>query len=94
MTYPSYSLDGLRTLPVPNPNDCDVEALADIYDQYAKDELLPLPQIHTDPIRQALDKAVLLAVPGLSNCDVARWRQSIALEPSVNNEKDPFRLTP
>lgn len=92
LTYPSYSLDGLRTLPVPNPNDCDVEALADTYDRYAKDDLLPLPQIHTDPVRQALDDAVLVAVPGLSDCDVASWRRSIALEPSVNNEKDPFRL--
>ncbi len=92
LTYPSYSLDGLRTLPVPNPNDCDIVALADTYDRYAKDDLLPLPQIQDDPIRHALDDAVLVAVPGLSDCDVASWRRSITLEPSVNNEKDPFCL--
>ena len=92
LTYPHYSMEGLRALPVPNPKACDIEALVDTYDRYAKDDLLPLPQIHTDPVRQALDNAVLSAVPGLSDCDVASWQQSIALEPSVNNEKDPFRL--
>ena len=93
LTYPHYSLDGLRTLPVPNPNACDIVMLANTYDRYAEDDLLPLPQIHDDPIRHALDNAVLVAVPGLSDCDVASWRQSIALEPSVNNEKDPPYLS-
>lgn len=92
LTYPSYSLDGLRTLPVPNPNDCDIVALAATYDSYGENNLLPLPQIHVDPVRHALDNAVLAAVPGLSDSDVACWRQSIALEPSVNNEKHPFCL--
>ena len=92
LTYPSYSLDGLRSLPVPDPNACDIVALAATYDQYAEDDLLPLPQIHADPIRHALDNAVLETIPSLSDSDVASWRQSIALEPSVNNEKYPFYL--
>ena len=92
LTYPSYSLDGLRTLPVPSPNACDIVTLAATYDRHAEDNLLPLPQIHADPVRHALDNAVLAAVPGLPGSDVARWRESIALEPSVNNERYPFRL--
>ena len=92
LTYPSYSLDGLRTLPVPSPNACDIVTLAATYDRHAEDNLLPLPQIHADPVRHALDNAVLAAVTGLPGSDVARWRESIALEPSVNNERYPFRL--
>ncbi|MCY4612492.1 MAG: N-6 DNA methylase [Nitrospira sp.] len=93
LTYPHFSLDGLRSLPVPHPSHCDIAVLVAIYDQCADDALQPLPQIHSDPVRHILDEAVLKAVPGLPGNDVARWRQSIALEPSVNNEKDPFRLS-
>ncbi|MCY3823626.1 MAG: N-6 DNA methylase [Nitrospinae bacterium] len=92
LTYPNFSLKGLRSLPVPRPSHCDIALLSAIYEQYSVDELRPLPEIHADPIRHALDDAVLKAVPGLPGSDVARWRQSISLEPSVNNEKDPFRL--
>ena len=93
LTYPNFSLDGLRSLPVPDPTQCDVAALAAIYEQYADEALRPLPAINADPVRHVLDEAVLKAVPGLSDSDIARWRQSISLEPSVNNEKDPFRLS-
>ena len=92
LTYPHFSLDGLRSLPVPRPSHCDITLLAAIYDQCSDDALRPLPEIHADPIRHTLDDAVLKAVPGLPGSDVARWQQSISLEPSVNNEKDPFRL--
>ena len=92
LTYPNFSLDGLRSLPVPQPGDCDMPALAAVYDQCADTALRPLPEIHNDVVRHSLDDAVLMAVPGLDGIDVARWRQSIALEPTVNNEKEPFRL--
>ena len=93
LTYPNFSLDGLRSLPVPHPSLCDIAALATIYEQCADEALRPLPEIHTDPVRHVLDKAVLKAVPGLPGSDLSRWRQSVSLEPSVNNEKDPFRLS-
>ena len=92
LTYPNFSLDGLRSLPVPHPNQCDIVILAAIYDECADKALQPLPYIHADPVRHALDDAVLMAVPGLPDRDMDRLRQSITLEPSVNNEKDPFRL--
>ena len=92
LTYPNFSLDGLRSLPVPHPNKCDIMKLATIYDECANDVLRPLPEIHSDPVRHTLDGAVLSAVPGLTGSEVAHWRQSISLEPSVNNEMAPFRL--
>ena len=92
LTYPNFSLEGLRSLPVPDPSQCDIAALAAVYEQCAEEVLRPLPEIHVDPVRRGLDEAVVRAVPGLPSGDLARWRQSISLEPSVNNEKEPFRL--
>ena len=93
LTYPNFSLDGLRSLPIPHPSYCDITVLESTYDQHANDALKPLPNIQSDRVRHALDDAVIKAVPGLSGSEVARWRQSISLEPSVNNEKDPFHLS-
>ena len=93
LTYPSFSLKGLRSLPVPCPEHFDAATLAAVFDARADDRLQALPRIHEDPVRCALDDAVIEAVPGLPAGEIAAWRQSIALEPSVNNEKDPFRLS-
>ncbi|MCY4303366.1 MAG: hypothetical protein OXC62_01050 [Aestuariivita sp.] len=92
LTYPSFPLDGLRTLPVPRPDDCDMALMADVYTRYADTPLKPLPEIHTDPVRQALDAAVAEAVPGLPIDALDRYRRGIALEPSVTTRKEPFQL--
>ena len=92
LTYPNFSLDGLRSLPVPNPDNCDMAALAAVHDRWSEDSLRPLPEIRSDPVRRALDDAVSEAVPGISGNNLAGWRRSISLEPSVNNKKDPFQL--
>ena len=93
LSYPHFSLDGLRNLPVPRPDKCDVLALASALDQYAGDTLLALPEMDKDTVRKALDDVVLDAVPGLSSEDIERWRTSIPLEPSVNNKQQPLRLS-
>ncbi|MCY3879120.1 MAG: hypothetical protein OXF74_08070 [Rhodobacteraceae bacterium] len=92
LTYPHFSLDGLRSLPVPRPGHCDIALLATAYDRHADAILKPLPAIDADPVRHALDEAVIKAVPGLPNGDLDGWRRAISLEPSVNNKKDPFQL--
>ena len=93
LSYPHFSLDGLRSLPIPNPDECDIDRLVVAYNHFANETLLALPQMNEDPVRSALDDAVLEAVPGLSNMDVVQWRNSIPLEPSVNNKKMPFQLS-
>ena len=74
LTYPHFSLDGLRSLPVPSPDRCDIDRLVAAYNQYANETLLALPLMNEDPVRRALDDAVLEAVPGLSNTAVAQWQ--------------------
>ena len=93
LTYPHFSLDSLRSLPVPSPDRCNIDKLVEIFDRNANETLLALPQMNEDPVRRALDDAVLEAVPGFSNSDVDQWRNTIPLEPSVNNKKKPFQLS-
>lgn len=89
LTYPSFSLDGLRSLPVPHPGRSDIQQLAAAFDRHASETLKPLPEMRADPVRRALDAAVLQAVPGLSPEDIARWREAVCLEPTVTDEKEP-----
>lgn len=91
LTYPNFSLDGLRSLPVPT-DACDLACLAAAFDELADQPLAPLPLMAEDPIRQRLDQAVAAAVPGLDAETLADWRRKIPLEPTVNNEREPFRL--
>ena len=93
LSYPHFSLDGLRSLPVPSLDRCDIDRLVVAYNYFANETLLALPQMNEDPVRRALDDAVLEAVPGLSDTGVAQWRNSIPFEPSVNNKKMPFQLS-
>ena len=93
LTYPHFSLDGLRSLPVPRADRCEgITALAAAFQELADKPLLQLPSMHDDPVRRAIDDSVLAAVPGLARNDIDTYRRCISLEPSVNNEKEPFRL--
>ena len=93
LTYPNFSLDGLRTLPVPNPDKCDTAALAAAFDRLADSPLRALPEIDRDDARRALDEAAAEAVPGVDAAQLAGLRRRIPLEPNVNNRKGAFRLT-
>ena len=92
LTYPQFSLEGLRSLPVPHPAHGGIAALAAAFDASAERSLLPLPRIHEDPVRRELDEAVIAAIPELPASDLARWRQSIAREPSVHCAREPSLL--
>lgn len=87
LTYPQFSLDGLRSMPVPHPDKCDMDAMVRAFDRYADDALLPFPDVPDDPIRKALDSTVISAVPGLSEFDVDWIREAVAEEPSVHGRK-------
>ena len=92
LTYPHFALDGLRSLPVPDPDQCDIGKLAAVFDELADKTLRPLPQIHVDPVRYALDDTVLAAIANLPANAIEGLRKSISLEPTVTNEVDPFHL--
>ena len=88
-TYPNLSLDDMRKLVVPDfatIGDAAITQLAAAYDAHAEDTLLPLPELDGDPVRRALDAAVVSAL-GLDGETVAAIRRSLALEPSVTGRR-------
>ena len=93
LTYPHFSLDGLRTLPVPRPDKCDIAVLVAAFDRLAGSPLRALPEMDRDDARRALDEAAADAVPGVEAAQLANLRRLIPLEPTVNNRKAAFRLT-
>ena len=88
-SYPSFSLDTLRSLPVPSFAELDVDArakLSETFDLLQKETLLPLPYMHKDPVRKQIDDAVTSAL-GLDPEWVATVRRELAREPSVHDGK-------
>ena len=86
-SYPSFSLDTLRGLPVPNfeaLGSANRELLDGWFDWLQNDVLLPLPQMNQDPVRHQIDEAVTQAL-GLDPEWVATVRQNLAREPSVTD---------
>ena len=86
-SYPSFSLDTLRSLPVPNLAELDGEKLALLdswFDRLAGDTLLPFPLIDQDSARRQIDDAVSQAF-GLDPDWVATIRRDLAREPSVTD---------
>ena len=88
-SYPQFSLDTLRSIPVPNfpaLGDEVRDALADAYEALKNEVLLPFPQMDEDPIRRQLDDAVVDALD-LDPEWVAQIRRALSEEPSVTNKR-------
>ena len=88
-SYPQFSLDTLRSIPVPNFPELgdDVrDALAAAYEELKDDVLLPFPQMDEDPVRKRLDAAVTEALD-LDAEWVAQVRRALGEEPSVTNRR-------
>ena len=86
-SYPSFSLDTLRSLPVPNLaelGDAERDLLGGWFDWLANQTLLPFPGMHEDPVRRQIDDAVSQAL-GLHSEWVATLRRELAREPSVTD---------
>ena len=88
-TYPNFSLDDLRRLPVPDFDASGQDAvaiLAAAYDEHSDTVMRPLPQLNDCPARQALDAAVIAAL-GLERETLSTIRRELAMEPSVTGRR-------
>ena len=86
-SYPSFSLDTLRSAPVPDLaalGDTDLQLLTDCFDRLQRESLQPFPLMADDPVRAQVDDAITWAL-GLD----AEWldtiRRELAREPSVTD---------
>ena len=84
LDYSDYSLDQLRSMPVPDPAKCDLAPLSDAFRELGSTDLLPWPQMDQCATRAALDDAAADAL-GLDAAEIANWRQRIVAEPTVSN---------
>lgn len=88
-SYPQFSLDALRSLPVPNfraLGDGAREMLTAAFERLKDEELLPFPYLAGDPVRSEIDDAVTEAL-GLDAEWVASIRRELSREPSVTNRR-------
>ena len=88
-SYPSFSLDSLRSLPVPDLTklgDGEREELNSWFDRLQNKTLQTLPQMADDPVRAQLDDAVA-QVLGLDAEWIATVRREWVREPSVTNRR-------
>ena len=95
LTYADYSLDQLRSMPVPDPSKCDLTPLRDAFRKLGEAPLLPWQRIGECPVRRELDAAAG-TVLGIDPIELLHWRDLICREPTVSNRQryhrdvDPF----
>ena len=58
LARPDFSIDTLRSLPIPAMGDQARDTLAAAFARWGKDTLQPLPKMNDDPVRVALDQCV------------------------------------
>ena len=90
LDYSDYSLDQLRSMPVPDPAKCDLAPLVAAFRELGDADLLPWPRMNECPVRAHLDAAAGECL-GLRPETIADWRERIFREPTVSNKPaDPF----
>ncbi len=88
-SYPSFSLDTLRSAPVPDLTalgEAERHMLSGWFDWLQYETLLPFPLMADDPVRAQIDAAVVKAL-ALDAEWVATIRRDLAREPSVTNKR-------
>lgn len=87
--YPQFSIDTLQQVSVPDFSpqlDYSPQNLASAFKQLKDDVLLPLPEMDRDPVRRALDDAVIGALD-LDPEWVAEIRRALSEEPSITGRR-------
>ena len=83
LTYADYSLDQLRSVPVPDPAKCDLAPLSNTFRELGEAELLPWPQMDKCPTRAKLDEAAAQAL-GINANQITDWRERLVREPTIS----------
>ena len=88
-SYPSFSLDTLRSVPVPDLTalgEAEREMLSGCFDRLQHETLQPFPKMADDPLRTQMDDAVI-EVLDLDAEWVATIRRELSREPSVTGRR-------
>ena len=88
-SYPSFSLDTLRSLSIPDftaLGESQLELLTNWFDWLRNEPLQPLPNMNEDPVRHQIDDAVVQAL-AFDGDWVATIRRELARETSVKGRR-------
>ena len=85
LTYPTYSSPQMRTLRLPDPA-ADLSPLLAAFEKVKLTPLKRLSECHTDPSRKILDHAAAKVI-GIDPKITDQWRQWLAREPTITNQK-------
>lgn len=84
LTYPSWSLEHLREIKIPKPDNPNWSALKKAYEKTRNTELLPMSRAPEDPARRIIDAAAA-RVLGVDKSVVYDWSRRLSLEPTITN---------
>ena len=84
LTYPTWSVNHLMTIPCPKPETMGCRALAKAWQETCRTPLLPMRQAEECEVRNAIDDAAALAI-GVDVDVLAGWRRRLAAEPTITN---------
>ncbi len=88
-SYPSFSLDTLRSMPVPDfvkLGNAEKEMLTNLFHRLQHETLQPFPLLGNDQVRMQIDHAVIQALK-LDPEWIATIRRELAQEPSVTSKR-------
>ena len=88
LLYTAFSLDTLRSLPIPKPLDLMMH-LTKIYDTNKDKTLKPWPEMTSCEVRKNIDDAVAPIID-IDSETIAKWREWVANEPTVTNKRAAF----
>ena len=88
LLYTAYSLDTLRSLPIPKPLDMMMH-LEKIYDANKDRTLKPWPEMTSCEVRKNIDDAVAPIID-VDSETITKWREWVANEPTVSNKRTEF----
>ncbi len=84
LTYPKWSLEHLREIRIPKPENPGWSDLKDAYEKTCNIELLPMSRGHEDPARRIIDAAAA-HVLGIDESVVHDWSRRLGREPTITN---------
>ncbi len=84
LTYPSWSLEHLREIKIPKPDNPNWAALKKAYEKTRNTELRPMSRAPEDPARRIIDAAAA-RVLGVDESVVHDWARRLSLEPTITN---------
>jgi len=85
LTYPSYKIDQLETMHLPDPAQADLQPLIEAFEATKNTPLQRLSQCDTDPVRRTLDHAAAKTL-GIDPALTGQWRKWLSQEPTITGK--------